>query len=302
LAADLLANLSVMARASVGPEDDESGQPTVVHGVAPSVVHVAPPGAPVELDVPATAGQGATWMLLAAMGFLAGQVMSAVLLLVVAVLNGHAHDLARLATLTVPPAWVVVSGLGGLWIGFIGAVVVASRSAGTGNVRRDMRVGFRPSDLVVGPLVGLGGQFVLLPVLYLPLERVVPHLSDKLAQPAKHLTGGFPGGDLAVIAVLTVLVVPVVEELVFRGLFLRGALRLLRGAGPALGPALSVVCTGVVFGLAHLELLQFLGLAAFGMVLSYMAYRVGRLGPCMVAHATFNLVAILAVATVVPTR
>jgi uncharacterized protein len=93
-------------------------------------------------------------------------------------------------------------------------------------------------------------------------------------------------------------VVPVVEELVFRGLFLRGALRAFSRAGPLLGPVLAVVCTGVVFGLAHLEALETLGLAAFGMVLAYLAYRVGRLGPCILAHASFNLVAVVAVAAV----
>jgi membrane protease YdiL (CAAX protease family) len=237
-------------------------------------------------------------MTFAVVGFVAGQVASALLLLVVAAALGHTRDVTQLAARPTPPAWVVVSGLVGLWFGFVGAVVLASRSAGTGDVWRDMRVRFRPSDLLIGPAVGLAGQLLLLPLLYLPLEHVVPHLSDRLSQPAKHLTGGFPGADLAVIAALTVLVVPVVEELVFRGLFLRGALRAFRGAGPMVGPALAMVCTGVVFALAHLEALQILGLAAFGVVLSYLAYRLDRLGPCIVAHATFNLVAILAVATI----
>jgi membrane protease YdiL (CAAX protease family) len=192
----------------------------------------------------------------------------------------------------------VVSGLVGLWIGFVGAVLVASRSSGTGDVRRDMGLSFRAVDFLVGPLLGLACQLVLLPALYLPLEHVVPHLSQRLEQPAKHLTGGFPGADLAVIAVLTVLIVPIVEETVFRGLFLRGALRAFAGAGRVLGPGLATVVTGIVFALAHFEALQILGLAAFGVVLSVVAYRSGRLGPCVTAHATFNLVAVLAVAVV----
>lgn len=237
-------------------------------------------------------------MLIAAAGFLVGQVASAVLLSVVAALTGHLHDVARLSARPVPPAWVVVSGLVGLWLGFIGAIVLASRTSGTRNIVDDFGLRFRGVDFVVGPLVGLGGQLVLLPLLYLPLEHVIPHLSDKLGEPAKRLTGGFPGADLAVIAVLTVVVVPVVEELVFRGLFLRGALRAFAGVGRGLGPALAAVSTGVVFALAHFELLELLGLAAFGVVLSALAIRSGRLGPCILAHATFNLVAVLAVASV----
>ncbi len=248
--------------------------------------------------MPATTAAGWGWMMIAALGFLVGQVASAVLLVAVAAANGNLHDVSRLAAQTVPPAWVTVTGLVGLWIGFVGSVIVASRSTGTGSVRRDMHLEFRGVDFIVGPLVGFGGQLVLLPLLYLPLEHVIPHLNQKLAQPAKHLTGGFPGADLAVIGVLTVVVVPVVEELLFRGLFLRGALRAFAGAGRRLGPVLAVVCTGVVFGLAHLEALETLGLAAFGVVLAFMAYRWRRLGPCILAHASFNLVAILALATI----
>jgi membrane protease YdiL (CAAX protease family) len=215
---------------------------------------------------------------------------------VVAAATGHASDVSKLAARTVPPAWVVVTGLVGLWMGFVGAVVLTSRTHGTGSLRRDMGLEVRGWDLLIGPLVGLAGQIVLLPLLYIPLEHAVPDLSNKLQQPAKHLTGGFPGADLAVIALLTVVVVPIVEETFFRGLVLRALLRLFRRAGPVVGVTLAVVADGVIFGLAHFELLELLGLAAFGVVLAVLAYRFRRLGPCILAHATFNLVAVLSVA------
>ena len=103
-----------------------------------------------------------------------------------------------------------------------------------------------------------------------------------------------------VIGILTVAVVPVVEELFFRGLVLRALVRVCRPLGPALGPALACVSTGIIFGLAHFEALQLLGLAAFGVVLSVMAYRFRRLGPSIFAHATFNLLAVVAVASSTP--
>jgi membrane protease YdiL (CAAX protease family) len=37
-------------------------------------------------------------------------------------------------------------------------------------------------------------------------------------------------------------------------------------------------------------------LAAFGAVLSWLAHRYGRLGPGLVAHATFNAITLLALA------
>ncbi|HEY7947184.1 MAG TPA: CPBP family intramembrane glutamic endopeptidase [Acidimicrobiales bacterium] len=245
---------------------------------------------------PLTIGDATTWLFIAAVGFVGGQILSAIILFAVAAVNGHLSDLSTLAALTVPPAWVVVCGLVGLWIGFIGAAVMASRMRGTGSIVRDMGLSFRRWDPLIGIGAGLFGQFVLVELLYLPWEHFDPGLSQKLQQPAQHLTGGFPGFDLVVIGVLTVGVVPVVEELFFRGLVLRGFLRLFRGAGRILGPGLAVTLTGIVFGLAHVELLELLGLASFGIVLSVMAYKFKRLGPGIFAHATFNGIAITAIA------
>ena len=62
-----------------------------------------------------------------------------------------------------------------------------------------------------------------------------------------------------------------------------------------MGPCLAVVASGVLFGLAHAESLQLLGLAAFGVVLGVVSYRTGRLGMNIVAHASFNALALSAV-------
>jgi hypothetical protein len=245
---------------------------------------------------PRTTRDAGAWLLYAALGFVVGQLASGLLLVIVAAVTGHSGELSRLASRTVPPGWIEVTGLVGLWTGFVGGPILASRMRGTGSLRRDMGLEIRPWDVLIGPALGLAGQILLLPLLYLPLEHAIPHLDERLKQPALHLTGGFPGADLAIIAVLTVVVVPVVEELFFRGLVLRGLLGLFRRAGPVIGTTLAVVADGVIFGLAHFELLQLLGLAAFGIVLSVMAYKFRRLGPGIFAHAVFNLLAILTVA------
>jgi uncharacterized protein len=309
----MIGNLARMAKGEGGSErasTARSSPPSVISGrpeEAPRAAEWVPSGSgegPAvgsdpsrgEGGPPWSTGDSVSWLFMAAVGFIVGQVLSLVILTVVAAANGHLSNLSALAAETVPPAWVVVGGLVGLWMGFLGAVYLGSRTKGTGNVVADMGLRFRPWDPVIGGVIGVAGQFVLLPLLYLPWEHADPHLSHELQEPAKHLTGGFPGVDLAVIAVLTVVVVPVVEELFFRGLVLKGFLRLFRGAGRVLGPALAVTLTGIVFGAAHGELLELLGLAAFGIVLSVMAYRFKRLGPNIFAHATFNLVAILVIA------
>jgi uncharacterized protein len=93
---------------------------------------------------------------------------------------------------------------------------------------------------------------------------------------------------------------PFFEEILFRGCALRALARLFapRSIGPSrgrtLGVAGAVVVDGLLFGLAHWELYQFAGLAVFGMVLAIVSYRTGRLGMNMVAHASFNLIAVIA--------
>ena len=204
-----------------------------------------------------------------------------------------------------------------LWAGLVGAALVATRSAvrhaaggearepgvhdlaarkGTGSVLRDYGLSLRPwPDVPLGILVGVGSQYVLVPVAEAPLVPFVHHLYTRLGHPAESLTGHAFGPGLVVLAVLVCVGSPVVEELFFRGLLLRALLGSFQEIGPRLAPAISIILTALVFALVHFEALQFLGLAGFGLVLGYLAWRTGRLGPSIVAHMAFNTVTIVAI-------
>ncbi len=241
---------------------------------------------------PASRASAGWWLFCAALGFVVGQVVAAIFAAVVAAATGNLNDLSKVASLSEPPTWYIVSTLLGLWAGFAGGPWLASAVRGTGRFARDVGLRFRAVDLA-GIAIGVGGQ-VLVVLIYLPISHLVPHFNQRFDAPSQRLTGGSHGLGFAVIALATVVGAPFFEELFFRGLLLRSLVRLFGGLGRRLGPVLAVVATGVLFGLAHAESLQLLGLATFGVILSAVSYRTGRLGMNMVAHASFNLVAVVA--------
>lgn len=248
---------------------------------------------------PARAAGNPFGLIEALLGFAAGLVVATLAVTAVAAASragGHASSFAE-----------TVASLVGLWVGLVGAPVVASRwhrptaggeggrPRGTGSVVRDygLRLRLWP-DVPVGALVGVGSQYLLVPAVSAPERLFVRHLAERLGQPARALTAHTTGAGYVVLALLVCVGSPLVEELFFRGLLLRGLLGRLGHLGPRLGPALAVVATGILFGLAHAEGLQLPALAAFGIVLSYLAWRSGRLGPGIVAHAAFNAVTMVA--------
>lgn len=242
---------------------------------------------------PASRGAALTWLLIGALGFLVGQIVAAMFAVVGAAVAGHGVSLTTIAQLNEPPTWFVISTLLGLWAGFFGAPWLASSVRGTHSFVRDMGLRFRLVDLVGIP-IGIGGQ-VLVAAMYVPIASHVHNFNQTFNGPSQKLTGGSHGVGFAVIAVATVVGAPFFEELFFRGLLLRSMVRLFGNAGRWVGPALAIVITGVLFGLAHAESLQLLGLGTFGVILSFVSYRTGRLGMNMVAHAAFNLVAVVAI-------
>ncbi len=164
-------------------------------------------------------------------------------------------------------------------------------------LRDDYGLELRPwPDLPLGIAVGVASQYVLVPVLEAPLLPFVPHLYTRLGGPANELAAGASGASLALLGFLVCVGSPVVEELFFRGLLLRAVAGRLAGLGPRLQAPLSVLLVAIVFGLVHFEALQLIGLVGFGVVLGTLAWRTGRLGPGIVAHASFNTVTIVALA------
>ncbi|MHB1929782.1 MAG: CPBP family glutamic-type intramembrane protease [Acidimicrobiales bacterium] len=220
-------------------------------------------------------------------GFAAGILVSAAATFAVEAATGY-----RTSSGAPLPLAVTAADVGGLWAGLVAAVVLASRRGGTGRLSKDYGLALRWWDLPVGAAVGVVAQYWLVPALYLPVEaadhRLGRHIARQLGGPTLRETGAVHGpGRVVLLYLLLAVGAPVVEELFFRGLLLRGLL----GRLPA---APAVLASAVLFAVAHFELLQFAGLAAFGVVLGALSWRSGRLGAGIAAHAAFNAAALAA--------
>ena len=229
------------------------------------------------------------WLLLAFAGFIAGQVISALAVEIVARLLGHGAELNALAHSSAPPGWFVATSILGLWVGFLGAPYLAIRYASS--VKHRFGLSFRPMDLF-GVLIGLGLQ-IFIGLLYLPFRTHLKHFDA----PITKLTGSSHGAGYAFVILLTIVGAPVVEEIFFRGLLLRSLVGLAatarRERARKLALVAAVIADGLLFAASHGELVQLPGLALVGIVLSICFLRTGRLGLSMVTHMSFNAVAII---------
>lgn len=86
--------------------------------------------------------------------------------------------------------------------------------------------------------------------------------------------------------VLAVLIAPVVEEVLFRGLILRGLLGRWR-------PAAAILLSAALFSLMHLNLAQIPVTFVLGAVLGWVYVRTRSLGLCIAGHAINNAAAFL---------
>ncbi len=95
-------------------------------------------------------------------------------------------------------------------------------------------------------------------------------------------------GELALVVGVMALTPAVCEEVVFRGLIQRNFSR-------AMSPLRTVIWTGTIFGIYHLNPIQTLPLIAIGIYISYLRQTSGALWLCMVAHFAFNFFSVMGI-------
>jgi hypothetical protein len=192
------------------------------------------------------------------------------------------------ARFTVP---VLALGQFGLWAGLGMAAYVASHRRPGGTLAD---LGFRKptgNEVGIGIAFGFVGVFVASRVTY-----VLLHLFPDNGGGSHFFLVTRPSTSvIAMTFVFACVGAPIIEELYFRGLVQPVLMR-------NLGTAPGIVAQAMFFGAAHYQLGMTFNQAAvkcgtifvLGLFLGWLRMNTGRLGAGMVAHATNNVIAVLA--------
>ncbi len=173
-----------------------------------------------------------------------------------------------------------------------------SRRWGTGSLGRDIGLTPRFADLGWGPVIWLGaivaqiGVGIVVVAFDIPVASNTEGISEISADRTY----------VWALVISAVIAAPLVEEMVFRGVVLRG----LRSRMPVM---IAVILQGVLFGAAHVDPVRGVGnvglvlvLSGVGVVFGVGATLLRRIGPSIVAHAIFNGVVLALLLTGVSER
>ncbi len=168
-------------------------------------------------------------------------------------------------------------------------VILAVRHKGRG-LAADLSWRFKPVDLAIGLVLFLIA--VVLSVLVTVAMEVLFGISPTAAlvdmiQDGDGTATGITGG-IVVLAVLVALLIPVMEEIVYRGL-LWSALEKRGMREEAI-----LVVTSLIFAAVHLEPTRFPILFVLGLALGYGRIQTGRIGSCIATHIYLNSTAMIA--------
>lgn len=94
--------------------------------------------------------------------------------------------------------------------------------------------------------------------------------------------------DYKVAGFITVCILaPILEEILFRGILLRGMLH------QGINPVIAIVLSSFLFGMAHMNPWQFIGAGILGSIFAYIYYRTKSLWICIFLHSLNNTISFI---------
>jgi membrane protease YdiL (CAAX protease family) len=178
------------------------------------------------------------------------------------------------------------------WVGFLVWPLVVMIQKGTGRPSTDYGLAVRPIDVAWA-----AAGFAAFWAFSTAATVIFDLLADGDPPTNTSLVAGSRDSTVALLALLigAGLITPIVEELWFRGFF-------LRSVGKRNGAPIAVVVTSIAFGALHFQFggigdLWIVGLlTVYGVILAALTVHTRRLGAAIICHAVNNTLAVLTVA------
>jgi uncharacterized protein len=136
----------------------------------------------------------------------------------------------------------------------------------------------------------IAGYYLALLGVLIALAIITTSLGVNVASPPGNKSGGTEMlniiGDFWLTFAISVVIAPIIEEIVFRGALFPAIKR-------RYGLTAGIVLSSLVFTLVHMNPIQMISVLPLGIYLAIMYHRTGSIYPGMILHATWNLMVLL---------
>lgn len=136
----------------------------------------------------------------------------------------------------------------------------------------------------------IAGYYLILLGLLVALAVIASGLGAEVPVRPDGKSGGTDAlataGSFWIAFALSVILAPIIEEIVFRGV-------LFPALGRRYGVVVGIFVSSFLFTLVHINPIQMISVLPLGIYLAIMYYRTGSIYPGMILHATWNLMVLL---------
>lgn len=160
----------------------------------------------------------------------------------------------------------------------------------TDNEKSNAKTFFKSKAVIFTLFLGIALQILSSSIIYF-VNELFPKAFEEYGKIVESLTG-----DLSITDIIPLLILaPIAEEIMFRGLLLRYALKIM--------PVhLAVIFQAIGFGIFHGNMVQFIYATIIGIILGYLAYYMKSVLPSVFLHFMINLSGVLLPANLFETR